>query len=257
MSILFSGDFHNNARSELMIIEKDFLIKQYSQIWFDEITYHIILGDGGFLWSGKKERNARNYEALSMRPFPILCVYGNHDPALGRVDLTEADIGIGEKVVVVNKEKPFIAYLKRGKVYHIENKKILVLGGALSIDKGFRISGSSWWEQEYWSKQEKNDILTLLEKDNSFDYVLAHTGPNRINFKLFGQDVDNKKFTDKVAFLNEQIDQKIICKQWLCGHFHQNKYYFDKEKNRGYLYLYEDTALLRENVIITSQYIVK
>jgi hypothetical protein len=60
---------------------------------------------------------------------------GNHDPVLGRSDLPEIDIGIGEKVIVVNKENPFVAYLKRGKIYKIEDHIFLVLGGALSINR--------------------------------------------------------------------------------------------------------------------------
>jgi hypothetical protein len=51
---------------------------------------------------------------LACRPFPVLCVIGNHEPILGMSGLTETDIGIGGTVYQINAD-PFVAYLKRGK----------------------------------------------------------------------------------------------------------------------------------------------
>jgi hypothetical protein len=165
---------------------------------------------------------------------------------LGRPDLPEVDIGIGEKVIVVNEEKPFVAYLKRGKVYNIENYKFLVLGGALSIDKEFRRPYISWWEEEYWSEKEKNDLFHMFKKQNKFDYVLSHTGPDRINETInpFHRVGLLPKFFDEVASLNERIDCKITCKQWFCGHWHVDKYYYCENLKRAYQYLYKQTAIL-------------
>ena len=252
MSILLSGDFHDDARGELAFLTKDYLVKQYGRKVFNEISYHIILGDGGFLWPGQGEKEASIYEELSKRPFPVLCVFGNHEHVLGRPDLPEIDIGIGEKVIVVNEKEPLLVFLKRGKVYNIENRKFLVLGGALSIDKKFRRPNQSWWENEYWTEKEESELFALLEKDNRFDYVLSHTGPNRINRKIFAQiGLDSPlKYHDKVAKLNEKIDSRISCKQWFCGHWHQVFYYYDEELKRGYQYLYYETALMRDTEII-------
>ena len=252
MSILLSGDFHANADHELPLITRESLVKKYGKAEYDAIKYHVILGDGGFLWPGNEENEYINYWALSQRPFPILCVMGNHDPVLGRWDLPEIDIGIGEKVIVVHETKPLAAYLKRGRVYHIDNRKFLVLGGALSIDRYRRQPNVSWWENEYWSKEEETGLFALLEKSHNFDYVLSHTGPNRINEMVFYHlsDIDEMKFMDKAAALNDKIDGKITCKQWFCGHWHKDKYYYDPDLQRGYQYLYRTTALLRDDKII-------
>jgi hypothetical protein len=252
MSILLSGDFHANADKELFLITQKALVDKYGQAQYDAIKYHIILGDGAFMWPGGGKYELFNYSVLSHRPFPVLCVMGNHDPVLGRTDLPEIDIGIGGKVIVVNKEKPFIAYFKRGRVYSIENSKFLVLGGALSIDKEFREPNKSWWKQEYWSEEEKNNLFHMLKKDNCFDYVLSHTGPSRINETINPlHRVGLKRiFFDAVAALNERIDGKITCKQWFCGHWHKDKYYYDQNLQRGYQYLYRTTALLQGDEII-------
>ena len=134
MAILLSGDFHANVKNEIEFISESVLLKKFKENLYEKINYQIMLGDTGFLWPGNEEAEAKNYNELAKRPFPVLYVAGNHEPVLGRSDLPEVDIGIGEKAVLVNKEKPFIAYLKRGKIYTIENYKFLVLGGALSID---------------------------------------------------------------------------------------------------------------------------
>jgi hypothetical protein len=252
MAILFSGDFHANVKGEMEFISESALLKKYKEDLYKKINYHIILGDTGFLWPGNEEAEADNYKKLTLRPFPVLYVAGNHEPVLGRSDLPEVDIGIGEKTVLVRKEKPFIAYLKRGKIYNIENHKFLVLGGALSIDKIYRTPGKSWWEQEYWSDDEKTAISGLLKNDNNFDYVLSHTGPSRINRAINNVDSDYiPKIKDEVSALNEIIDAKITCKQWFCGHWHKDIYYYDEKVKKGYQYLYQQTALLDgDNIVV-------
>ena len=246
MSILFSGDFHANAENELNAITKKSLIQKYKQEKYHTIKYHIILGDGGFLWPGNQSTDLYNYTVLAHRPFPILCVIGNHEPILGMRDMPETDIGIGETVYQIQ-EVPFVAYLKRGKVYTIDGFRMLVLGGALSIDKSRRRPNISWWEQEYWSASEKDDVFKLIETESTFDCVLAHTGPNLINEKLFGYKMYySKKFRDEVAHLNDEICRRIQFREWWCGHWHQDIYYCDNETGRGYRYLYQTTKILEK-----------
>jgi hypothetical protein len=60
------------------------------------------------------------------------------------------------------------------------------------------------------------------------------------------------KLFDEVATLNERIDCQITCKQWFCGHFHKNIYYYDKNLERGYQYLYKDSALLIGDEVIVD-----
>ena len=245
MSILLSGDFHANAAGEIHCITRKTLIGRFGKEKFDAIKYHVILGDGGFLWPGNAGKDLYNNKILGRRPFPVLCVPGNHEPFYGRSDLPLVDIGIGETVYRIC-EKPFIAYLRRGTVYTIEGLKFLVLGGALSIDKAYRKPNISWWEQEYWTEQEKEALLQLLDRDTTFDYVLSHTGPGRINKTLFENGWPNfKKFRDEVAILNDFVDSKIKCREWWCGHWHRDVYFFDDEMNRGYQYLYAVPKILK------------
>jgi hypothetical protein len=243
MSVLLSGDFHGNAVGELSILTKKHLRSKYGIEKFRTINFHIILGDGGFLWPGNEKTDAFNYRTFAARGFPVLSVIGNHEPMLG-MRLPEVDIGIGEAVYVVNK-KPFVAYLKRGKVYSIDGFRFLVMGGALSIDQPYRIPGKSWWKEEYWLEHEKAGLFELLASTNEFDYVLAHTGPDSVNLQLFADFFSGSlKFSDEVAALNDTVDSKIKCKGWFCGHWHEDRIFIDEDRQRRYQYLYRDVELL-------------
>jgi len=245
MSILFSGDFHANAVHELSVITKKNLVIKYGQDKFNDIRCHIILGDGGFLWPDNQRTDRFNYKALACRPFPVLCVMGNHEPIYGmREKMPETDIGIGETVYQIH-DNPLVAYLKRGKVYTIDGFKFLALGGALSVDKIYRKPDKSWWKDEYWSEEEKWDLFTLLKTENAFDCVISHTGPHHINWKLFSQeDFDPDKFIDEVAILNDQIHKRIQFKKWLCGHWHIDVCHYNHDTGREYFYLYRSTKIL-------------
>jgi hypothetical protein len=244
MSILFSGDFHANSVHELSVITKKSLVLKYGQDKYNDIKYHIILGDGGFMWPGNQKTDEYNYQALSRRPFPVLCVIGNHEPILGMDNIPETDIGIGETVYQI-RDNPFVAYLKRGKVYAIDGFKFLVLGGALSIDKMYREPDKTWWKGEYWSGKEKQDVLELLNTENAFDCVISHTGPHHINRILFkSEGLDPDKFNDEAAILNDQIHERIKFSQWWCGHWHRDVCHYDQDTGREYRYLYRTTNIL-------------
>ena len=258
MSILFSGDFHANDSNELSYITKHNLVKKYNYERFKDIRYHIILGDCAFLRPDNYKTDRFNYKALSFRPFPILCVLGNDEPIYGMNNIPEVDIGLGESVYQIQ-AVPFVAYLKRGKVYTIDGIKFLVLGGALSVDKSCRTPGKTWWEKEYWSQDEKNNLFKLIESENTFDFVLSHTGPDHINMKLFGCRLSSSscKMDDEVAFMNDEVHENIQFIEWWCGHFHQNLYYYDSKTNRGYQYLYKLTKILEKidnKMVIYNEY---
>jgi hypothetical protein len=259
MAILFSGDFHANSCGELSIITKDSLLKRYGKELYNKIKYHIMLGDCGFMWQDYEEEDEINYKELAKRNFPILCVMGNHEPVYGRKDLPEIDIDIGEKVIVINEEKPFVAYLKRGKIYNIDGYKFLVLGGALSTDKQGRVERISWWKEEYWADEEIENLFELLKTENKFDFVVSHTGPSNINRELASIGVPNRhgKMRDKVGELNEKIDKKIKHRAWFCGHWHYD--YLDKallgarRNKKKYYYIYTETILVDKNELTVNK----
>jgi hypothetical protein len=175
-------------------------------------------------------------------------------------NIPEVDIGVGEKVLLVNEAGPFVAYLKRGKVYNIDGFKFLVLGGAFSVDKDFREPGVTWWPGEYWSEKEERDVFKLLKKQNTFDGVLSHTGPESMN-KMIIRFLFVDRYTpiirDEVAILNDRVDQMIQCPLWWCGHWHIDEMFQNIEMKRKYRYLYRTTKILDRvdgNMVVYGEY---
>jgi 3-oxoacid CoA-transferase subunit A len=247
MSILFSGDFCTNYRNKhenLSLITRKNLIKKYDHEIFKTIKYHVILGDCGFLLPGNYKTDLFNYKSLARREnIRILCVLGDKDPTLdilSKKNIPEVDIGIGETVYQIH-DKPFIAYLKRGKVYNIDGFKCLVLGGALCADKEFRIQNKTWYKNEHWTEQEKHDLFKLLETEKDFDLVISHTAPYHMNEMFFSYEKYSEKLNDEVALMNDEIHKIINFKEWWCGHWHIDLIH--NEANRKYYYLYNRTYI--------------
>ena len=257
MSILFSGDLHASFRNELKYISKREILNLYQKELYDSIQYHIILGDTGLGRPWNNNADKEIYKALNHRPFPILCVVGDDDPLYEMQKYEEVDIGIGEKVLKIH-EKPFIAYLVKGKVYYIEGIKFLVLGGAKSYQNNSHGKNNSFnAEKSYWSEKEKNDLYLLLENNSTFDLVLSHTGSNFSNSWCFGRKRNLKvDLYDEVSYLNHEIEKRIRTREWFCGHFHYDAFFFDEETDIGYEYFYRRSLLLSKESNKIVQYFV-
>jgi hypothetical protein len=231
MSILFSGDFHANADNELCSISRRALLRKYRHNIYNGIKCHIILGDSGFSRLIPDKAGRHNHAALGARPFPVLCVQGEYDPMGILMDVREDDIGIGETVYPMW-SKPLIAQPKCGKVYSIEGFKILVLGG---------------FPGKYWDMNGKkhSELLELLDAGNTFDLVVSPTGPHCINKKLFGEEQpEHFRKYEYDGILMDDIHDGIQFREWWCGYWHKDLYYFDEETGRGYQYLYRSTKVV-------------
>lgn len=70
-------------------------------------------------------------------------------------------------------------FAKDGEVFDLDGKQVIVMGGAYSIDKMFRlIYGYGWWEDEQPSEEIKKYVEAQLEKLGwKVDVVLSHTTP--------------------------------------------------------------------------------
>ena len=263
MSILLSGDFNANQKSELRFVSKNTILSHYGSQLYEQIKYHIMLGDTGFGRPGNYKSDKEAYKSLAHRPFPILSVIGDDDPLFYSGKYDEVDIGIGETVYQIN-DTPFIAYLKKGKIYYIEGIKFLVLGGAKAFQHNSKNKTTQFNEEKaYWSEKEKKDLFMLLENDNKFDFVLSHTGPSNINYYFFNSKKNNKiDIYDEVSKLNSLIKEKIHYWEWICGHFRMEAHCLSKYEehesydNKGFEYLYRRTLMLNKINDAIRQYYV-
>jgi hypothetical protein len=211
MSIYVTGDIHGfvDYMRLASIIPDTILTKE---------DFIIILGDFGVLWDNHQTKAEHQLIGwLNARPYTILFLDGNHEnfTRLNKLPTVEKFGG------VVGKLTNSIYHLKRGEVYTICGKKILTIGGALSIDKRDRIEGLSWWREEELSFDEQEHTLhTIDEHQHVVDIILAHTLPYTVSRTLgysFGErPCSVAKFLDYIV----QITQ---FKEYYCGHFHTSK----------------------------------
>lgn len=186
----------------------------------------VILGDFGYIWCDEGtafyEQQQSNISQLANRNFQTCFLDGNHENFDLLEKLPQAQIW-GGKVGVVNVKGSTnkIYHLKRGEIYEINGKKILAVGGAVSIDKVHRTPHVSWWVQESINQSEMDNTIANLNKHSwCVDLVFTHTCPSRIIPKMIREkplDDPNSLFFDTL------IDQGLKFEQWHFGHFHENK----------------------------------
>ena len=184
----------------------------------------IILGDAGFNHWGNKSDN-KNKKLTSKLNCYIYCVRGNHDE---RPENLSSSIKIYDENVNGNiyyeEEFPLIRYFIDGEIYEINNHKILVLGGAYSVDKNFRLKNHlPWFPQEQLSKDKMEDI-NLKIINNTVDFVFSHTCPYSWRpTDLFLSHIDQSSVDTTMEKWLEQLKECFNWGVWCFGHYHDDR----------------------------------
>ena len=208
MATFLKGDIHGNLFEVIDFINRFNLGKN------DNI---IILGDCGIAWRKDKKDLDQNIKLWNEcgNGVKLYFIDGNHE-----------NFNILNSLPIENnmgKIADNIYHLRRGQVYEFENKKILVCGGADSIDKYRRIENFTWWKEEAISQETIDDIPA-----SHYDYVLTHCCPrsefkkNRIYLSTL-QFLDENKINHSSEDMLEQLKNKITFDHWLFGHYHINR----------------------------------
>ena len=208
MATFLKGDIHGNLFEIIDFINRFNLGKN------DNI---IILGDCGIAWRKDKKDLAQNIKLWNEcgNEVKLYFIDGNHE-----------NFNILNSLPIENnmgKIADNIYHLRRGQVYEFENKKILVCGGADSIDKYRRIENFTWWKEEAISQETIDDIPA-----GHYDYVLTHCCPrsvfekNRIYLSTL-QFLDENKINHSSEDMLEQLKNKITFDHWFFGHYHINR----------------------------------
>ena len=185
----------------------------------------IILGDvGANYWLD--ERDIQTKEALASCPITFLCVHGNHEERPGNISSYNYVVTKRYGGIWYENDYPNIFFLEDG-IHLINGKRFLVVGGAYSVDKHYRLAtGKRWFESEQMSDKEKERIILLLTENDSFDYILSHTAP--LNYEpryLFLPTIDqstvDKSMENFLQWIYETIDLESL-KMWFLGHYHSD-----------------------------------
>ena len=218
MTIYITGDKHGDFHD----LKKDVKVRQTSSA-----DILIILGDVGVNFFGD-ERDEKSKRELSSLGLPVLCVRGNHemrltDPAL---DGMYREIEwCGGKVYVEDKW-PHLLFAQDGERYHIGDHDFLVIGGAYSVDKWYRLMhGYPWFADEQLTPEEMAAIREeIAEHGNHEDIILAHTCPYRKRpMERFIQGLDQNLIDSTMERFLQEIVDSVEYNRMYCSHWHTDK----------------------------------
>lgn len=182
----------------------------------------IVLGDVGINYClNEEDKNCKEY--LKKLKIKLFCVRGNHEERPENISTYKEVEMFGGKVFI-EEEYPNLIFAKDGEIYNIDGKKILVIGGAYSVDKQYRLlHGYKWFKDEQLTKKEMDTILDKT-KGKHFDIVLTHTCPYKYDPReVFMQGLDQSKVDKSMENFLDKIEENINYDKWYCGHYHTEK----------------------------------
>ncbi|MBQ8891786.1 MAG: metallophosphoesterase [Bacilli bacterium] len=187
--------------------------------------YLIILGDVGINYY-LDESDKLLKEELKKIPITLLCVQGNHEERPENINTYKIKNLFNGRVFIEEKY-PNLIFLKDGEVYNINNKNVLVIGGAYSIRHDvpkFLKMGYKYFEDEQPTPLIKEKVLQVINARNDIDIVLTHTCPYKYEpVEAFYIGINQDEVDKSTEIFLDKVEEKINYKRWYCGHFHINK----------------------------------
>lgn len=152
----------------------------------------------------------------------------------------------------IEKKYPNICYLPdEPSIIYLNGYRFLILPGAYSVDKFYRIKKHlKWFKDEQMTEEEMNQVRNFIAENNKFDFILSHTCPSSLVPKdLFIKDVDQSLVDNSMEDFFEEVRQKTSYKAWVWGHFHEYRYYGLDEQGRQHLMLFNDSLIELNDLI--------
>lgn len=153
----------------------------------------------------------------------LFCIQGNHEERPENIS-TYKEVDMFGSKIFVEEEYPNLIFAKNGELYNIDGQKVLVIGGAYSVDKEYRLLyGHRWFKDEQLTEEEQNSILEKY-KGKHVDIILSHTSPMKYKpTEVFMQGVDKTKVDKAMEMFLDKIEENVDYDKWYCGHYHTEK----------------------------------
>ena len=219
--IYCTGDIHGDVHALLNWLNKCKIPHQKNQII-------VLLGDVGVNYFGDwRDQEAKVLLQDSNRTY--FCIHGNHERRPENIKTYYMENWHGGAVYIENKYSNLI-FAQDGELYDLDGLKTLVLGGAYSIDKEFRIlHGWHWFEDEQIPEQQRKSILEKIKRFDEVDLVLSHTCPFQWQpTDLFLPGIDQNNVDDSMEHWLTEVEKNLNYRYWLFGHFHDDRKVNDK-----------------------------
>ncbi|MCC8068808.1 MAG: metallophosphoesterase [Ruminococcus sp.] len=192
-------------------------------------NYLILLGDTGaqFFFNQRDEEFKKK---LGKYPFTYFLLRGNHEQRPSIVMAQHPEQWHIEELwdnkVYVENDYPYIKYaLDEGGEYNILGKSVLMLPGAVSVDKEYRLArGWSYFPDELMTDLEKENILNNLKPH--YDYIFAHTCPRVFEpfiDDLFLSFLDQSQIDKSMENWLNIIINNTTYERFYFGHYHDDR----------------------------------
>lgn len=230
--VYFTGDIHGNVEILLHRLNNH-------GIQWDYYKTVVLLGDVGLNYY-LNNKDAKRKMLLQNSGHTYFCIHGNHECRPENIETYKEKQWSGGTVYV---EDGFdnIIFAKDGEIYDICGMKTLVLGGAYSVDKYYRLNnGWQWFADEQIDTKRRCEILKKVKEIKSVDLVLSHTCPIQWQpTDLFLPWLDQSTVDNSMEKWLTEVEANLDYKHWLFGHYHDDRIINNKAKMlyEGVIYL--------------------
>ncbi|MBR1854269.1 MAG: metallophosphoesterase [Lachnospiraceae bacterium] len=210
--VLITGDTHRNFTRIIQFCNRFHTTKE---------DVLVILGDAGINFLGG-DKDIRVKERLAQLPITLFCIHGNHEKrpeSVGTYRMVDWHGG----AVYVEDAFPNLLFAKDGEIYDIAGKKTIVIGGAYSVDKWYRLERQmSWFADEQPSAKIKAYVEEQLQKKGwRVDVVLSHTTPYQYRpMDRFMPEIDQGSVDTSTEEWLTRIENRLSYEKWYAGHYH-------------------------------------
>ena len=233
-NLIFTGDTHGSIATVSRIDN----IKRNMPEYKPEETMVVILGDAGLnFWLNNTDKKYK--KLLNSMNYHIYCVRGNHEQ---RPELIKSMVLVNDEnvnnVVYMEEAFPNIRYFVDGKIYNLLGYKCLVIGGAYSVDKWYRLAQAGYSKNEAETADPKkcgwfkDECLTTAEmanimkevKGESVDFIFSHTCP--LSWEptdLFLNGIDQSTVDKSMEVWLDELKDNVKWKYYLFGHYHADR----------------------------------
>ena len=181
----------------------------------------VILGDAGInYWLDGRDRELK--ERLAQIPVTLLCVHGNHEERPEELRGYE-ELSWRGGMVWFEPDYPNLLFAQDGEVYNFNGKQALVIGGAYSVDKYYRLAnGLRWFPTEQPDERTKALVERKLDQLGwRVDVVFSHTVPlGYIPHHALLPTIDQGTVDRSTEQWLDGIERKLAYERWYAGHYH-------------------------------------
>ncbi len=212
--VYITGDIHGDTTPVYALINK-------FQPTEEDII--VLLGDVGVNYTGGMRDRLMKQELSRMKP-AFFCIHGNHENRTQNIGSYQEKEWHGGRVLYED-DFPKLLFPVDGDIFDLEGKQCIVIGGAYSVDKSFRLQmGYKWWQDEQPTPAIKEYVERQV-RTHHIDVVFSHTCPYKYApIECFLPGIDQSTVDNSTEHWLDTIEEMLDYKAWYLGHWHINKH---------------------------------